>query len=246
MKSKTLRKLSFLAIALLVCTMFAAFNPVKAAPSYSSLAISSTGAGTSCTFYATFNDSAALNPNGQVTFGTNNTGAWFWSSPQNFTVTPETNSFALTLNSDVGYVVAYEWNFTNNAQASNSTGLQYLTVTAVSTVTPSPSSSVTYTSGPATSIFWFITFVAVLIVGAILGCLIPKGGIGIGLAFGLIGLIGTGYFIQSGVLIISQYTNVNTNVTYYTLMPIGLFITVPLIASILCIILPIASKHTWS
>jgi hypothetical protein len=244
-KQKSKRIFSIVVLSLLALSVLAAIGNVYASPTYSSLSVSSTSAGSSCTFYATFNDATALNPNGQVTFGTNNTGVWFWSSPANFTVTPETNSFALTLNANAGYVVAYMWNFTNNAQASNSTGLQYLTTTtAITSPTNTPSTSISYSNGPPTSVFWFIALIAILIIGTALACLIPNhtAGIGIGLAFGLSGIFGTAFFAQAGVLIMSQYTDVNTNVTYYQLMPIGLWIILPIMMSILCLLLPIASS----
>lgn len=129
-----------------VCTLFslALFLSALASaqPTYSNISASSSTASSSCTFYATFNDSSALNPNGQVIFGSNNTGSWDWSSPLNFTSTPETTSVTLTLDSNVGDAVAFMWNFTNNAGEASNTSLQLLTITApTSTPTATPISS---------------------------------------------------------------------------------------------------------
>lgn len=82
-------------------------------PSYSG-AVGEMYAGEQCYFNATFTDEVALHPNGQWSFGTNNTGAWVYTSPQNFTSTPESNQTLITLNSTVGIAVAYRWNFTDN------------------------------------------------------------------------------------------------------------------------------------
>jgi hypothetical protein len=103
-------------------------------PTYSSLSVSSTIKGSSCTFGATFNDGVALQPNGQWTFGTNNTGSWVWQSWTNFTSTPQTETVTKTLNSVVGVKISYEWNFTDNAHTggNQATGVQTFTTTSAS------------------------------------------------------------------------------------------------------------------
>lgn len=100
------------------------------APTYSGLSASSTLAGSTCLFNATFTDETALHANGQYQFGTNNTGPWVWDSAVNFTSTPQTVSVSKALNSSIGKVIGYCWNFTDNAGNSNSTGVQTLTTTA--------------------------------------------------------------------------------------------------------------------
>lgn len=99
------------------------------APTYSDLSSSTTVAGASCQFNATFDDDTTLESNGQGTFETNNTGPWVAESPVNFSSTPETLSVSKTLNTTVGLTVAYRWNFTDNAGNSNTTGIQTLVLT---------------------------------------------------------------------------------------------------------------------
>lgn len=119
------------------------------APTYSDLSTSTTAAGVSCNFNATFTDETALEANGQYEFGTNNTGVWAWESAVNFTSTPETASVAKTLNSTIGVTVSYQWNFTDNAGNSNTTGVQTLVTTGdiyTLTLTVTAPTNTTYTS----------------------------------------------------------------------------------------------------
>lgn len=99
----------------------------KPPPTYSGLTASNTVANSSCVFSLTADDEIALHPNGQYEFGTNNTGAWEWEAAANFTTTPQTVNVSKTLNSTVGSVVAYQWNFTNNEGTTNTTGVQTFT-----------------------------------------------------------------------------------------------------------------------
>lgn len=99
------------------------------APTYSGLSTSTTVAGASCQFNATFTDETALEAAGQYTFETNTTGPWVADSPVNFTSTPQTISVSKTLNSTVGKVIGYRWNFTDNAGNTNTTGILTLTTT---------------------------------------------------------------------------------------------------------------------
>jgi hypothetical protein len=117
-------------------------------PTYSSLSYSTTVAGASCHFNATVNDNLALQPNGRYQFGTNNSGSWVWDSTVNFTSTPQTVSVSKTLNTTAGVKVSYQWNITDNAGNSNSTGIQTITITTGSLdhIVISPSSA-TITSG---------------------------------------------------------------------------------------------------
>jgi hypothetical protein len=150
-------------------------------PTYSGLSVSNTTAGASCQFDIVINDAVALQPNGGWIFYSNNTGVFL--SPggysANFTSTPQSFGATLTLNSTIGDIIAYEWNFTNNAGNAGSTGIQYLTVTSGSgttyaitatantggTISPSgvtnclPGSSQTYTIAP--NIGYYITTVIV-------------------------------------------------------------------------------------
>jgi len=106
------------------------WNWEDTAPTYSSLSASTTIAGVFCDFNATFNDNLALESNGQYQFGTNNTDSWTWEDAVNFTSTPQTVSVEKTLNSTVGQVVGYCWNFTDNVGASSTTGIQTFTLTS--------------------------------------------------------------------------------------------------------------------
>lgn len=100
------------------------------APTYSGLSSSSTLAGSSCRFNASFTDETALTTNGRYQFGINNNGSWVWDSAVNFTSMPQTVSVLKTLSSTIGQSVRYMWNFTDNAGNSNTTGIQTLTTTA--------------------------------------------------------------------------------------------------------------------
>ena len=127
-------------------------------PTYSYITTSSTISNSSCTFSIAINDLYSLTPNGQYQFGTNNTGAWVWDSPVNFTATPQTVNVIKTFNSTVGAVVGYCFNFTSNTGLSNTTGVQYLTTTGYNiTVTsaygsPTASGSVCYGGSFSTSV----------------------------------------------------------------------------------------------
>lgn len=105
-------------------------GPDITSPTYSALSSSSTVAGGSCQFNATFDDETALETDGRYLFETNNTGSWVADALVNFTSTPETVSVSKTLNSTVGTIVGYRWNFTDNVGNSNTTGIQTLTTTA--------------------------------------------------------------------------------------------------------------------
>jgi hypothetical protein len=122
-------------------------------PIYSNVTDSSTVAGSSSSFSVIINDAAALQPNGQYQFGTNNTGTWIWNPPINFTSTPQTLSVTITLNSNVGYAVAYEWNYTDNSSNAENTGIQTLTTTGSSpTPTPTPTPTPSPTATPTSSL----------------------------------------------------------------------------------------------
>jgi len=108
-------------------------------PTYSGISHNTTIASTACLFSLTADDDLALDDNGQYQFATNNTGTWVWEDLANFTTTPETISTAKTLNSTVSMVVGYRWNITDNAENTNSTAIQTLTITA-------PSADPTYSS----------------------------------------------------------------------------------------------------
>jgi hypothetical protein len=101
------------------------------APTYSSLSTSTTIAGASCQFNATFTDETALETDGQYQFGWNSSSSWTWDSAVNFTSTPQTVSVSKTLNLTAGLVIGYQWNFTDNAGNSNNTGIQTLPTTNI-------------------------------------------------------------------------------------------------------------------
>lgn len=109
-------------------TVYANFYDLTA-PTYSGNTYNTTYVSNVCLFSLTVSDTLALNASGQWQFGTNNTGAWVWSSATNFTTTPETITATKTLNGTTGIVVQYMWNFTDNAGNSNSTGVLSLTTT---------------------------------------------------------------------------------------------------------------------
>lgn len=100
-------------------------------PTYSSLSHSTTTGGDSCNFSLTVNDDVGLQNNGQIQFGTNNTGTWEWDSLVNFTMTPQSYSIFKDLNETEGQVVGYMFNFTDNVGNSNTTGIQTLTISTL-------------------------------------------------------------------------------------------------------------------
>lgn len=112
-------------------------------PTYSTMGRNNTGAGNATLFYCQINDDNALHPNGQYQFGTNNTGEWVWESAVNFTATPNWANVTKTLNSTVGNVIGYCWNFTDNAGNSNTTGTHTLTVSADPTIPEVPEGMLT-------------------------------------------------------------------------------------------------------
>lgn len=106
-------------------------------PTYSSIAVNTTIAGTSANFSILWDDDVALNPNGQYIFSTNNTGTWVNDSAINFTTTPSAANVIKTLNSTVGLSIGYRWYATDNTSNSNDTGIQVLTTTGADTCSPS-------------------------------------------------------------------------------------------------------------
>lgn len=122
----------------------------KPPPTYTALTASSTAANSTCTFGITVNDDQGLESNGQIEFGTNNTGAWVWASAVNFTATPQTLQVNQTLNSTIGTTVSYMWNFTNNQGIANTTGIQTLTTTGYEITVSNDSYS---TVEPSTTVY---------------------------------------------------------------------------------------------
>ena len=99
------------------------------APTYSDLSVSSTVAGASAQFNATFNDETDLTTTGSYIFSTNNTGSWINETAVIFTSTPQTVSVSKTLNSTVGLPIGYNWFFNDTAGNWNTTGIQTITLT---------------------------------------------------------------------------------------------------------------------
>lgn len=102
-------------------------------PTYSSISTNSTVWATVCNFSISINDETALHPNGQYTFGCNNTGPFTNETAINFTTTSQLVSIAKTLNSTnpnatSPMIVQFEWWFTDNVGNQNNTGLQTLTL----------------------------------------------------------------------------------------------------------------------
>lgn len=211
-------------------------------PVISGLFTSSTQAGATCTFIAMFNDSAALNPNGQYIFGSNNTGIWVWGSATNFTVTPQVVEVSMQLNVSVGYVVAYCWNCTDNAGGNATSGIQTFALsgsTSTPTATPSATTIIQVQQAPTTTLFWFMVLIVFLIATAVIAyAFFPI----LGLFMGVIGFIGVAFFASTGVLVISQYTDPASNVTSITLMPLGLYILAPIVLCILNMLIPLIKK----
>ena len=124
-------------------------------PTNGTVTASTTQAGVSCVFQTTINDNVALEPNGKFYFYSNNTGTITLGASSNFTVTPFPAYASIVLNSTVGAKVAYEFNFTDNAGNSASTGWMYLTTTGAATPTPAPTSTpLTFTTSIDTSVLW--------------------------------------------------------------------------------------------
>ncbi len=98
-------------------------------PTYRNLSHSTTLAGTTCQFNATFNDDTDLTVSGSYIFSTNNTGAWQNETATIFTSTPQTVSVTKTLNSTASQIVGYNWFFNDTAGNWNSTGIQSFALT---------------------------------------------------------------------------------------------------------------------
>lgn len=103
--------------------LIAAMLPISP-PSYSSISVSATFAGQSCTFYSGWNDNYGLS--GYI-FSTNNTGLWQNTTWTPFLGTPSLASVTQNLNSNIGAVIGYNWYANNTNGLWNDTGLQTLT-----------------------------------------------------------------------------------------------------------------------
>ncbi len=104
-------------------------------PTYSSLSVSSTIAGATCTFSSTWTSSVGLS---QYIFGCNITGSWVNQTAASFKSTPQTVTYSATLPTAVGKIVGYEWwaDDTNGNWAN--TGIQSLTTTSAHSVAANP------------------------------------------------------------------------------------------------------------
>ena len=89
-------------------------TPVTSGPTYSSISVSSSVAGSNAVFSCLWRDNSAL---GRYIFSTNNSGTWVNNTAVNFNSNPSWANATKTLNSAIGTVVAYRW------FASNSDGL---------------------------------------------------------------------------------------------------------------------------
>lgn len=87
------------------------------APTYASLSSSTTVAGASCQFNATWTDETDLATTGGYIFSTNNTGSWANDTWTAFTTNPQTVSVSKTLSSTVGDKV--QWTYYANDTSNN-------------------------------------------------------------------------------------------------------------------------------
>ena len=138
-----------------------------------------------------------------------------------------------------------EWNAWTTKNVVHAGPLPTPSPTPIATATPTPTPAPTatdeinYVDNPASSIFYYVALCVALVIGAIISFIVfPFLGLGVG----AIGLIATAYFNNAGVLIVNQYTNVNTLVTTYDLMPLGWFILAPIVLCILNIMIPIIKR----
>lgn len=106
--------------------------------------------------------------------------------------------------------------------------------------TPAPTTALNYVTSPVSSLFLFAVFNVALMAGAVISFLVFRF---LGLAFGIVGVIGCAYFSASGLLIVNQWTDLNTNVTYYDLMPLGWLLMAPIALSIFNIMIPLIKKR---
>ena len=107
--------------------MFGLFQP-QTAPTYSNIGLSSTVAGSPCTFSCYWTDTKGLST---FIFSTNNTGNWQNDSTVSLSGTVAWTNVTKTLNPIAGTIVGYEW-FANNTNGNwASTGIQTLTTRAL-------------------------------------------------------------------------------------------------------------------
>ena len=125
-------------------------------PTYSLAQTNTTAAGAAVNFSILYNDSIALDPNGQYIFSTNNTGEWVNDSAINFTSTPEWANVSKVLNSTVGMVVGYRWYATNNATLVNNTEIYIVTIT--DDIPPTYSLAQTNTTGAGKAVNFSILY----------------------------------------------------------------------------------------
>ena len=95
-------------------------------PTFSALSANQTVAGQPTKLLATVNDTLSLS---KYRFCTNNTGTFVNSSLVKFTSTPQTVTYNFTLNSHVGYVVAWKIFANDTSGISVSSAWQYITIT---------------------------------------------------------------------------------------------------------------------
>lgn len=98
------------------------------APTYSGLSTSTTVAGASCNFNATWTDETDLS--GYI-LSINNTGTWANETWTAFSTNPETVSVSKTLNSTATLVIGYNWYANDTSDNWNTTGIQTLTLTYI-------------------------------------------------------------------------------------------------------------------
>ncbi len=104
-------------------------------PTYSSAGHNATLINHSTLFYINYDDTVALNSNGQWIFATNNTGIWVNDSAINWTATPQWANVTKTLNATAGITVGYRWYANDNDGNWNNTSIYTLTTTASPNIT---------------------------------------------------------------------------------------------------------------
>jgi hypothetical protein len=232
------KTLSKILIIFLVCSSLTLFFPNVLADTYP---ISITITDPTFTIYATGTIPIELSAasNGSETVLTYNVWAGAEWVGTNQTYTTATQLTDYTNGSYTLYVYAEN---SEGTTASETVAfiVSFVEPTATPAPTPGPTTDIEYTDKPATSIFYFIILCVALIVGAVLSYLIfPYLGIGVG----VLGIMGTAYFANTGLLIVSQYTDVNTAITHIALMPIGWFIIAPIVLSILNFCIPLLKRR---
>jgi hypothetical protein len=149
------------------------------------------------------------------------------------------NTTLLNTYLDSTFIVKMDGNYFIQGLFSNETE-PTATPTATSTATPTATTiAITYSEAITPHVYYFIFLIAVILFGLVLSLTVHPV---IGIAFGIIGLVGTAFFINSGVLIMNQYTDANTGITYIDAMPIGLYYIIPMLLSVLTILAPILKK----